>query len=125
MVESFFLLAQQPAAGGGGNFLAGLIPFIPVLIFAYFFLIRPQQKQERTRRAMLEALKKNDRVLTQAGIIGTVTSMNQAGDKVVLRVDDEKGIKLTFAKAAIIRVLSGETEALETAKPATVGGELA
>ncbi len=130
MFESFVLFAQQPAAGGAagggagsGNFLAGLLPFVPVLIFFYFFLIRPQQKQERIRRSMLEALKKNDRVLTQAGIIGTVTSIDAAGDKVVVRVDDDKGIKLTFAKSAIVRVITAADKEPEVAKPVAAGSQ--
>ena len=45
---------------------------------------------------MIEALKKNDKVLTAGGIYGTVVSVDPARDRVVLRVDDDKGVKLTI-----------------------------
>jgi preprotein translocase subunit YajC len=54
---------------------------------------------------MLGALKKNDRVVTSGGIYGTVVSVEPDGDKVVLRVDDDRGIKITFSRASVTRVL--------------------
>ena len=53
---------------------------------------------------MIEAMKKNDRVLTSAGIFGTVVSVD-GGDRIVLRVDDERNVRLTFSKASIVRVI--------------------
>ena len=54
---------------------AGLGQFIPlILIFVifYFFLIRPQQKKVKEHKAMVEALKRGDKVITSGGIVGTV-----------------------------------------------------
>ena len=54
---------------------AGIGQFIPlILIFVifYFFLIRPQQKKVKDHKAMVEALKRGDKVVTSGGIIGTV-----------------------------------------------------
>ena len=54
---------------------AGIGQFIPlVLIFVifYFFLIRPQQKKVKDHKAMVEALKRGDKVITSGGIVGTV-----------------------------------------------------
>ncbi len=53
---------------------------------------------------MLDTLKKNDKVLTTAGIYATVVSVDAGHDKVVLRVDDERGVKLAFTRASIARV---------------------
>jgi preprotein translocase subunit YajC len=94
-----------PAAGGGESFLPQIILFAPLLLLFYFFMIRPQQQQERKRRDMVEALKKNDRVLTSAGIYGTVVSVDPAEDRVMVRIDDDKGVKVAFSKAHIVRVL--------------------
>ena len=55
-----------------------LVQFLPlVLIFVvfYFLLIRPQQKKQKEHRAMLDALRRGDRVVTGGGIIGTVTKV--------------------------------------------------
>ena len=54
---------------------AGIGQFIPlILIFVifYFFLIRPQQKKVKDHKAMVEALKRGDKVITSGGILGTV-----------------------------------------------------
>jgi preprotein translocase subunit YajC len=106
------LFAQNaPAAGdGGGNLLSMFLAFSPVIVLFYLLILRPQQAQEKKRKAMIDALKKNDRVLTQAGIYGTVMSVSDAGDKVVLRVDDDKNLKLEFSKAAVVRVIDPTTE---------------
>ena len=53
---------------------AGIGQFIPqILIFVifYFFLIRPQQKKVKEHKAMVEALKRGDKVITSGGIVGT------------------------------------------------------
>lgn len=103
------LFAQAAAKGGarGGDDpgYATLLPLMFIPVIFYFVMYRPQQQQERKRKDMLGALKKNDRVLTTAGIYGTVLSIDNDQDKVVLRVDDDKGGRLSFTRASIIRVL--------------------
>lgn len=103
------LLAQ--AAGAGANPNQALWTYAPMVVviglWFYVLLIRPQQKQEQQRRSMIDALKKNDRVLTSAGIYGTVHSVDGTEDRVVLKIDDDKGVKVAFSKASIVRVLDG------------------
>jgi len=115
-----FLFAQQnpPAGQDGGSGLGSMIMlFTPVLILFYFMILRPQQQQERKRKQMVEALKKNDRVVTAAGIYGTVVSVDTESDKVVLRVDDDRGVKVTFSKASVVRVIE-PSEKEKAAEPA-------
>ena len=83
---------------------------LPIPFLFYFLIILPQQQQEKKRRAMIDALKKNDKVLTTGGIYGTVISVDANNDKVVLRVDDERGVKLAFTKASVARVLEASSE---------------
>ena len=59
---------------------------------------------------MIDALKKNDKVLTAGGIYGTVVSVDPAGDKLVLRIDDDKGVKLTMSRSSVVRVLEASSE---------------
>ncbi|MGI6127189.1 MAG: preprotein translocase subunit YajC, partial [Planifilum sp.] len=54
-------------------FLAQLLPFILVLVILWFLLIRPQQKRQKERNAMLQSLKKGDKVITIGGLHGTIT----------------------------------------------------
>lgn len=106
-----FLIAEAPAPKGGGNELVGtLIMFAPAIILFYLLMIRPQQKQEQARKRMVAAMKKNDRVLTQAGIYGTVVAIQPDSDKVMLRVDDDRNVRLEFSRASIVRVIDGTAE---------------
>ena len=107
LAEIPLLFAQDPGSGG---LLSFLLPLAPIPILYYIMFIRPQQEQEKKRRAMIDALKKNDKVLTNGGIYGTVMSVDSTNDKVVLRVDDEKGVRMAFTKSSVARVLELSAE---------------
>ena len=85
----------------------------------YFLILRPQRQQEQKRRAMIDALKKNDKVVTTGGIYGTVISVDPTTDRVVLRIDDEKGVKVTFTRSSVARVIEAESR---REKPARIVG---
>jgi preprotein translocase subunit YajC len=108
------VFAQGQGAPGGGTPGAGLWQFLPYIVIIglwfYLLLIRPQQKQERERRQMLEALKKNDRVLTTAGIYGTVVSVDGEADRVVLRIGEDQGVRVAFTKGSIVRIMDASTD---------------
>jgi preprotein translocase subunit YajC len=48
------------------------IPLILIFVIFYFFLIRPQQKKVKEHKTMVENLTRGDKVVTSAGIIGTI-----------------------------------------------------
>ena len=107
------MFAQAPAAGGGNQGAGSYLIFIYMgiaLLWFYLFLIRPPQLQEKKRQAMLGAMKKNDRVVTTSGIYGTVISVDENQDRIMLRIDDDKGGKVAFTKGSIARVLDGGTD---------------
>ena len=60
----------------GGDLLTGILPMIVIFILFYFMLIRPQLKQAKQQKAMIEALKAGDEVATSGGIVGKVTKVN-------------------------------------------------
>jgi len=84
--------------GGTGNFLSPtmLLPLLLIAVF-YFLFIRPQQKKQKQRNIMLNALKKGDKVITIGGLHGTILEMTD--DTVVLRVNDVT--KMTFDRSAV------------------------
>jgi preprotein translocase subunit YajC len=114
------LFAQNAAGGGGGNQGSALLTFLPtiaiIIFWFYLFMVLPQRKQEKQRREMLSALKKNDKVVTAAGIYGTVVSVDDTEDRVLLRVDDDRGTRVAFTKASIVRVLNGKDVKESSAK---------
>ena len=100
-----------PPGAGSNNGLSTLLPMLGVpLVFFFLLIVRPQQQQDRKRREMIDALKKNDKVLTVGGIYGTVISVDPERARVVLRVDDERGVKLAFSKASIQQVVESTPE---------------
>jgi preprotein translocase subunit YajC len=107
LAELGTLFAQD--AGNVGNW-SGLLILLPIPFLFYFMIWLPQQQQEKKRRAMIDALKKNDKVVTAGGIYGTVVSVDLAGDKLVLRIDDDKNVKLTTTRSSIVRVLDSGSE---------------
>jgi preprotein translocase subunit YajC len=72
----------------------------------YFLLIRPQSKEKKRRAQMIAAIKKNDRVITVGGIMGTVVSVKD--DDITLKVDESSNTKITFTRSSIQRVTSAE-----------------
>ena len=91
--------AQAPA--GGGSPLANYLPFLQIgLIFVimYVLLIRPQQKRQQDLQKMQGDLKKGDKVVTQAGIIGTIAGIGE--ETATLQVD--KDVKIEFQRTAIV-----------------------
>jgi preprotein translocase subunit YajC len=105
------LLAQAAQGGGDDGALSPmmvlLVQFGPVLLLAFFLFFWLPMRNQRKRMDMIHALKKNDRVLTESGIYGTVVSIDEKADKVVLRIDDDKGVRLTCRKTSIVGVVDG------------------
>lgn len=97
-----FVLLSGPSPEGGGGLASLFLPFLLVFIVFYFFIIRPQKKREDTRKSMIEAVKKGDRIVTIGGVHGTVTKVDD--DSVLAQVDDT--VKLRFDKNAIASVQS-------------------
>jgi preprotein translocase subunit YajC len=115
LFSAFFTIFAQagPVAGPAKaepSPLMQYLPLLPIPVVFYFMLIRPQQQQEKKRRDMINKLKKNDKVVTAAGMYGTVISVDDQADKVHLRLDDDGKVKITFTRASIVRVLNESSE---------------
>jgi len=101
------LLQDAPPATNAPGFLNNpLMPFIPIGILFFLLLVMPERKKQKQRQAMLEALKKGDRVMTTSGLYGTiVTTTNEV---VVLQVADN--VRLRFTRSAVQSVMDAETD---------------
>jgi preprotein translocase subunit YajC len=109
MLNVLCVVAQTsgPEQTGASPF-TGLLPMMILLgAVIYFVMIRPQSKERKQREQMLSALKKNDRVVTIGGILGTVVSVKD--DEVTLKVDESNNTKIPFLRSAIQRVLKSES----------------
>ena len=98
----------------GGDWMQ-LLPMLVMFVVLFFFIvIRPQQKEQRQRQETLEALKKNDKVLTIGGIIGTIVDFSNDGQRVTLRVDD--GTRIKFTRSSIQGPYDDKPAETESAK---------
>lgn len=102
LISWLTILAQEaqekaPAKGDGqapSVFGQMLIPMILIGFVWYFILLRPQLQERKKAQALRDSLKKNDKVVTIGGIIGTVTNLSSDGQEVTIRVDDNAKVKM-------------------------------
>ncbi|RMD62552.1 MAG: preprotein translocase subunit YajC [Alphaproteobacteria bacterium] len=93
----------QAAGGGADSGLVSLLPLVLIFVVFYFLLIRPQQKKMKAHKAMVEALRRGDRVVTAGGIIGTVSKVLN-DNEVQLEIAD--GVRVRVVRSTIQDVLS-------------------
>ena len=71
-------------------------PLILIFVIFYFFLIRPQQKKVKEHKAMVENLKRGDKVVTSGGIVGTVERIID-NDKVEVQIAENINVEVVRA----------------------------
>lgn len=96
--------AQAAAPAGGGDLFVSLMPLVLIFVVFYFLLIRPQQQRMKQQRAMLDAIKKGDQVVTGGGIIGKVTRV-EAGEA-TLMVEIAQNVTVKVNRGTIAEVLT-------------------
>ena len=87
--------------------ISQFIPLILIFVIFYFFLIRPQQKKVKEHKIMVENLKRGDKVVTSAGIIGVVERII---DNEKVEVEIAENIKVEIVKATGIQGLLNTPE---------------
>ncbi len=92
-------LAQEAAPAGGG-LMQSLIMFVPLILIFYFLLIRPQQQRQKKHRAMLDAMKKGDTVVTAGGLVGKIIKVSETE----VTVELAKDVRVTSMKGMIADV---------------------
>jgi preprotein translocase subunit YajC len=85
-----------------GSGIGQFIPLILIFVIFYFFLIRPQQKKVKEHKAMVEGLKRGDKVITSGGITGTIERVID-NDKV--EVEIAENVKVEIVKTTGIQGL--------------------
>jgi len=91
----------SPGEQGGGNPFGLFIPMIVIFAIFYFMLIRPQQRKEKERKAMIESVETGARILFSGGIIGTIANVKES--TLVVKIADN--VKIEIARGAVNKVL--------------------
>ena len=93
------LQAAQPAQGGGAMMW---VMMALIFVVMWFFMIRPQRKQQKELQNFRDGLKKGDKVVTIGGIYGTVCEIKDA--TVLIEVDNN--VKIRVSKQALVKDFS-------------------
>ena len=59
------------------DLLSSLMPLVVLFAIFYFLIIRPQQKQQKAHKAMIEAIEKGDKIVTNGGLIVEITKVEE------------------------------------------------
>jgi len=115
MLTALLLFAEDaPKNGEGPSLLFQFAPLIFIVVLFYFLIIAPARRKERQQRDMLNtSLKKNDRVITNSGIIGTVANIKD--EEVTLKLEEGK---MRILKSTIARILGDEDAGKDSKEPA-------
>jgi len=84
--------------------ISQLLPFIFLIAIMYFVIIRPQQKEAKARKEMIESLKKGDKVVTNGGFIVVIHKVEE--NFLSVKMNDDVIVKI--AKDAIARKYEDE-----------------
>ena len=97
MIEIAYAMGGEGITGGAKGFGA-FIPLVLMFVIFYFLLIRPQQKKAKDHKETLSSLRKGDNVVTNGGLHGKITSMNEA--IVTLEIADKVRVKISRSQIA-------------------------
>ncbi len=111
--------AYAQVGGGGGDMFSFFVPIILIFVVFWFLLIRPQQQKQKRHQAMLGAIRRNDRVVTGGGIVGTVTKVSADDNELTVEIADNVRVKVL--RGTISEVLSKPDPAAR--KAAKAGAE--
>jgi len=92
-----------PAATGGGESTQLLFMLVVFGAIFYFMLYRPQARRMKEHKDLMSSISKNDEVLTQGGIVGKVTKIQDDNDFVVVALNESQEVMIQ--KSAISAVL--------------------
>jgi preprotein translocase subunit YajC len=96
--------ATGSPAGGQPSGAMGMInmvaPLLLIFVIFYFLMIRPQAKRMKQHQAMLAAVKKNDVVVTNGGLVGKVTKVDEGE----VEVEIASGVKVKVIKTMLSEV---------------------
>ncbi|WP_041958219.1 preprotein translocase subunit YajC [Sulfurospirillum arsenophilum] len=85
---------------GSASLLSSLLPLVVLFAIFYFLVIRPQQKQVKKHKEMLEALQKGDKVITSGGLICEVVKPEE--DSIKVKLNDE-GVMVKISREYIAK----------------------
>lgn len=107
MFNQILAMGQPQAGQGGGEIYSTIIMFALIIGIFYFMIIRPQQKRQKEREALLSQIKKGDKVITSGGVHAKVISV----DEKTMLIEIAENVKIKIERNSISVVnKQGEVE---------------
>ena len=101
-----FWAEETTAASGKSSPMSGIAMILVYVVifggFIYFFMIRPQKKQQNQINTLLSSLETGDSILTTSGFYGVVIDIND--DVVIVEFGNNKNCRIPMQKSAIVDV---------------------
>ena len=94
-------ILDQAQDAATSSMISSIFMIVALIAVFYFFMYRPQKKQEKETRNLLDSLQVGDEITTHSGIIGKIVSMKE--ETVTIETSKDK-TKIRFLKTAIARV---------------------
>jgi preprotein translocase subunit YajC len=88
-----------------------------IVVVFYFLLIRPEQSKRKAHQALINSLKKNDRIVTVGGIYGVVTNVQPDEDELTVKIDESNNTKIRITFGSVARVITDTTDGDKSDKP--------
>ncbi len=92
-----YAMAGEAGAQGGSGGAQGIFMLLIMFAIFYFLLIRPQQKRAKQHKALIEALKPGDQVVTAGGIHGKVVAVQES----IVTVEISSGVRIKVSRSSI------------------------
>jgi len=99
----------QAAARGADQQLLGFLPIILMFTVLYFLMIRPQMKRAKEHKAMLEAIKKGDEVVTSGGVVGKIAKVGESYVTIEVSRSGNEAVEMIVQKGAVQTLLPNGT----------------
>ena len=90
------------AASAGGSWVIIVVYVVIIIGFMYFLAIKPQKKQEKKQKALMESVEIGDSILTTSGFYGMVIDVTE--DTVIVEFGGNKNCRIPMQKTAIIDI---------------------
>lgn len=101
LITLFFLQASGGRDGGGT--MGFILPMVIIFAIMYFLIFRPQARKQKQHQAMINALKKGDKIVTAGGIYGTIAGIKEKEQTLIVKIDDN--VKVEITRSSVAKVL--------------------
>ena len=113
-IDEVYAMGGFPSGGGGSQgglgMVASFLPLILIFVVFYLLIFRPQRQKQKEQQAMIDALKKGDRVVTVGGIRGTITGIKEKEGTILLKIARvaKEDVEVEIGRSSVSQVLGKE-----------------